>query len=124
LAAVAYFFITNFGITDSRNLTSIFLLSIEMLELARKPFFKLGVSGDSINFKSINKHANFTFDEITKVEITKVFGIVFVDVFSNDDKIFTLNNQMFGFSLFIERLKKEHIEWRSSLGTPLDKSDI
>jgi len=124
LAAFAYFFIIDFGLADSRSITSIILFLIGSVDLARKPLLKIEVNDNLIHLKSITRRAHFTFDEIRKVEITQFFGNVHADIFSNDDLMFTLKDEMSGYYQFIERLKKENVEWSSILGKPLDKSDI
>ena len=124
LAAFAYFFITDFGLADGRSITSIILFLIGSVDLVRQPFLKIEMNDNLIHFKSITRRAHFTFDEIRKVEITQSFGNVHADIFSNDDFMFTLKDEMSGYYQFIERLKKENVEWSNILGKPLDKSDI
>ena len=124
IAAFSYYFITDYGLVDRRSITSIVLFLIGFIELIKQLFFKIEVSGNSISLKSLTKRAHFTFDEITKVEITRIFSFVFVDVYANDDQIFTLRSELAGQSLFINRLKDQGIEWRNILGEPLDKSDF
>ena len=124
LAAFTHFFITNFGLIDAGSITSLILLLFNLFDLIRKLFFKIEVNGKSINFKSITKRISFSFDDIKKVEVIKVFGTVQAELYSDEDSLFTLKNGVLGYYLFIERLKKEHVDWRTILGKPLDKSDI
>jgi len=124
LIAFAYFFTTESGSLDSRSITAIIILVIELFESIKKPFFKVEISGDSINSQSIIRRANFTFNDINKIEITKVFGLIIADIFSNDKKMFTLNSEMVGYSLFIDRLKNEDVEWVNVIGKPVDNSKI
>ena len=124
LVAFSYFFITTFGLTDGRSITSISWFLISLFDLVRKLRFKVEVDGNSINFKSIAKCISFTFDDIKKVEVTKAFGNVHAELFSDDDSLFTLKNSVLGYYQFIERLKKERVDWRNILGNPLDQSDI
>ena len=125
LIAFAYFFTIDTGTLDGRSITAIILLAIGLSELVKMLFFKIEVNSNSIDYRAVIKNSSTTFDEISKVEAVRFFGLVIVDISSNDKKFFTLINTMSGYRLFIDRLKnEEYIEWVSISGTPLDKSDL
>jgi len=124
LAAFTSFFMTESGSVDSNSITSIIFLLIGLFDLTRQLFFKIEVAQHSIVFRSLTRRAHFTFDEIKNVTIAKAFQHIQAHVFSNDDKMFILKNEMSGYHLFIERLKKENVEWQNVSGKPLNKSDI
>ena len=111
LIAFAYLVITRSGSFDSRSITIIILLAIGLIELVKKVFFKIEIANSLINFKSITKRTNLTFSDINKIEITTVLGLAVADVYSNDKKMFTVNNMMAGYNLMIDRLKIEDVEW-------------
>jgi len=110
LAIIAYFFITNLGFINNKSITLIILSLIYFFQLVVQLFFRIRIDNNSINFKSITKRTNFTFDEINKVETTQVFGYSYVDIFLSDGKIFTLKSWMLGYSLFIKHLERKNIK--------------
>lgn len=125
LIAFAYFFITSSGGIDSRSITSIILFVIGTIELLRNIFFKIEISSNLINFKGIIRRTNYTFDDIKKVEAVSVFDFVMANIFSEDKKLFVINNTMAGYRLFMERLQAEEgVEWMNVAGSSLDKSDM
>jgi len=125
LAYFAYNLFVSIGSFNSKIITAMALFIIELVELVKKLFLKIEVSANSIQFKSITKRANLSFSDINKIEITRIFGLVLVDVFVNDKKIFGFNSEKIGYRHLINRLKlEEGIEWMSVLENPFDKSTL
>jgi len=123
--AFSHFFITFFGLIDFRSITGIILSLFGFVEIITYPFLKIQINDRSIEVKRMFKRSYFTFDEIEKVEVTRFLGIVHVEIFSNEGKLFAVRNLLLGYPLFIDRLKKENIMWVDIyLDEPLDPSDI
>lgn len=122
--AFAYFFITEDGL-DGRSISAIILLIFNLSELLRMLLLKVEINSNSITYRLVFKNGNITFDDIDKVEVMKLFGLVVTEISSNNKKAFTLFNVLEGYSLFIERLKTENgVEWVDILGKPLNKFDL
>ena len=124
LAVFSYVFITDFGLINGRSLTAIALFLSYFLELIKKLFLKIKVHDNAISYNSLTKKANFTFDDITKVEVISMICFVFYEVYSKDGKLFTLKYELAGQAILLKRLKDQGVEWKTILGDPLDKTDI
>ena len=119
LAYFSYISFTETGAFDIRIITAMVLFVVELFELARRLFFKAEVSGSSIHAKG----TTFSFNDISKIEITRIFGFVLAEVFINDKKVLGLNSEKVGYRHFIERLKREeNVQWVNILEQPIDKS--
>ena len=106
LIAFIYLIISRSGFHDSRSITAIIILVMELIELVRKLFFKVEVDNTIINFQSITRRTSFAFNDINKVETIKL-GLAIAEAYVDDKKMFTLNSTMVGYRLFIERLENE-----------------
>jgi len=124
LIAFAYFSFIGLGF-NSRVIITTIILIIELLQLVKALFLKIEINNNAIKFRNLTRRGNLTFEDISKIEIASAFGFVIVDVFSNDGKVFVLNNMMLGYRMFIERLKKEgNVEWVNIFGNALDEFDM
>jgi len=125
LAAFAVISYTNFGYIVWQNYATIFLLVIGLIDVARYPFYKLKIEQNLISYKSSSKKGNIGFSDITKVDVTKFLGMVFIEVYTDQPKkVLTVKNEMCGYSTFVQSLKKESIEWVDISGNAIDNKDF
>lgn len=124
LASFAYLFIDGTGAINSNVIVIFTFLLITFFDLLRRLFFKIEITNESINLKTITRRSYFSFEDVKNVTIAKAFQHVQTDIFSDNGRMFTLRNDMAGYQMFIERLKREHVDWRHISGKPINKSDV